>query len=91
MDTSEETLSKEGSLLEEEESDLCPEEDMKVVADQDMIGPLFVILPLFEDLTPEVDKILEEETDFAGIDRELQTGLQISRNVLDVNVKLAKR
>ena len=77
--------------MEEEESDLCPEGDMKVVADQDMIGPLFVILPLFGDLTPEVDQILEEETDFVGIDRELQTGLQISRNVLDVNVKLAKR
>ena len=77
--------------MEEEESDLCHEADMKVVTDQDMIVPLFVILPLFGDLTPKVDKILEEEKDFVRIDRGLQTGLQISRDVLDGNVKLAKR
>ena len=91
MDTSEGILSKERSLMEEEESDLCPEEDMEVVTDQDMIVPLFVILPLFGDLTPEADQSLEEETDFVGIDRGHQTGLQISRNVLDISVKLAKR
>ena len=91
MDTSEEILFKEGSPMEEEESDLCPEEDMEVVTDQDMIVPLFVILPLFGDLTPEVDQSLEEETDFVGIDRGHQTGLQISLNVLDVDVKLVER
>ena len=56
-----------------------------------MIGPLLEILPLFGDLTPEVDQIPEEETDFVEIDRELQTELQISQDVLDVNAKLARR
>ena len=49
------------------------------------------ILPLFGDLTPEVDQTLEEETDFVGIDPELQIELQISQNVLDVSVKLARK
>ena len=91
--SSEEIHSREGSHSEEEESDLCHAVDMKVVAEQDLIGhPLFVVtLPLFKDLVPKVDRIREEETDFVRIDRGLRIGLQISRGVLDVNVTLARK
>ena len=90
-DTREEILSKEGNHSEEEESDLCLEGDMMELAGRDMIGRLSEIPPLFGDQIPEGGQTLEEETDFVGIDPELQIGLQISQNVLDVSVKLARR
>ena len=90
--TREEILSNEESLMEEEERDRYLEDhrDMEVVTDQDMIVPM-VILPLFEDLTPEADQNLEEETDFVEIDRAHPTGLRISPNVLDVGVMLVRK
>ena len=98
--SSEEILSKEGSLFEEEESGLylCLMDGIEVTM-MDIVGDVRsheedeeTMMDIAGDVRSlEEGRTLEEETDFTGIDRELQTRLQISRDVLDVNVKLAKR
>ena len=90
MDTGEEVRFKEVDLMAEEETVLCREGDM--MADRDMIVLLLSeILLLSEDQILEEGQTLEGEKDFAGIDLELQIGLQISQNVSGVGVKLVRK
>ena len=76
--------------MAEEETVLCREGDM--MAGRDMIVLLLSeILLLSEDQILEEGQTLEGEKDFAGIDLELQIGLQISPNVSGVGVKLVRK